>query len=152
MCSSRLRGWVSRSGLCGGGSRRAGAGGGSGSGPRAASRGLITGGSGWRFCGGNVAPGHRGWAEGAKGGGPSGPPGGLPGEVRVDRGKDFLSKTVASVLAGFAVKVEDLPGYTPHLKGSVETVNGAAGQMFCAGLPRYSGAQRLANGRPVDPG
>ena len=82
---------------------------------------------------------------------PYGPPGGLPGEVRVDRGKDFLSKTVASVLAGFAVKVEDLPGYTPHLKGSVETVNGAAGQMFCAGLPRYSGAQRLANGCPVDP-
>lgn len=77
--------------------------------------------------------------------------GGLPGEVRVDRGKDFLSKTVGSVLAGFAVRVEDLPGYTPHLKGSVETVNGAAGQMFCAGLPRYSGAQRLANGRPVDP-
>ena len=56
-------------------------------------------------------------------------PYGLPGEVRVDRGKDFLSKTVASVLAGFAVKVEDLPGYTPHLKGSVETVNGAAGQV-----------------------
>jgi putative transposase len=82
---------------------------------------------------------------------PYGPPGGLPGEVRVDRGKDFLSKTVASVLAGFAVMVEDLPGYTPHLKGSVETVNGAMERMFCAGLPRYSGAQRLANGRPVDP-
>ncbi len=82
---------------------------------------------------------------------PYGPPGGLPGEARVDRGKDFLSKTVASVLAEFAVKVEDLPGYTPHLTGSVETVNGAAGQMFCAGLPRYSGAQRLANGCPVDP-
>jgi len=82
---------------------------------------------------------------------PYGPPGGLPGEVRIDRGKDFLSKTVASVLAGFAVKVEDLPGYRPHLKGSIETVNGASERMFVAGLPRYTHAQTLANGRPVDP-
>jgi putative transposase len=55
---------------------------------------------------------------------PYGPPGGLPERVRIDRGKDFLSRTVASVLAGFAVTVEDLPAYMPHLKGSVETVNG----------------------------
>lgn len=82
---------------------------------------------------------------------PYGPPGGLPEQVRIDRGKDFLSRTVASVLAGFAVKVEDLPGYTPHLKGSVETVNGASERMFVAGLPRYTHAQTLANGRPVDP-
>jgi putative transposase len=82
---------------------------------------------------------------------PYGPPGGLPGVVRIDRGKDFLSRTVASVLAGFAVKVEDLPAYKPHLKGTVETVNGASKVMFMAGLPRYTQAQTLANGRPVDP-
>jgi putative transposase len=82
---------------------------------------------------------------------PYGPPGGLPGRVRIDRGKDFLSKTVASVLAGFAVRVVALPAYTPHLKGTVEAVNGAADQMLFAGLPRYSDAQPLANGRPVDP-
>jgi len=82
---------------------------------------------------------------------PYGPPGGLPERVRIDRGKDFLSKAVASVLAGFAVRVVPLPPYTPHLKGTVETVNGAAGQMFFAGLPRYTGAQKLANGRPIDP-
>ena len=34
---------------------------------------------------------------------PYGPPGGLPEHVRIDRGKDFLSQAVASVLAGFAV-------------------------------------------------
>ena len=34
---------------------------------------------------------------------PYGPPGGLPERVRIDRGKDFLPRTVASVLAGFAV-------------------------------------------------
>lgn len=43
------------------------------------------------------------------------------------------------------------PGYTPHLKGSVETVNGASEGMFIAALPRYTHAQTLANGRPVDP-
>jgi len=82
---------------------------------------------------------------------PYGPPGGLPEHVRIDRGKDFLSKTVASVLAGFAVRVGPLPGYTPHLKGSVETVNGASEPMFAAGLPRYTHAQLQASGRPVDP-
>ena len=82
---------------------------------------------------------------------PYGPPGGLPGAVRVDRGKDFLSKTVAAVLGGFAVKVDDLPGYTPHLKGTVETINGAVQRMFIAGLPRYTEAQQQANRKPVDP-
>lgn len=82
---------------------------------------------------------------------PYGPPGGLPGRVRIDRGKDFLSKTVGSVLAGFGVRVTPLPAYTPHLKGTVETVNGAAGRMLFAGMPRYTDAQTLANGRPVDP-
>jgi hypothetical protein len=33
--------------------------------------------------------------------------------VRVDRCKDFLSKTVAAACAVFAVRVEDLPGYAP---------------------------------------
>ena len=82
---------------------------------------------------------------------PYGPPGGLPGHVRIDRGKDFLSQAVARVLAGFAVATGPLPGYTPHLKGSVETVNGAMERMFAAGLPRYAHAQLQANGQPVDP-
>jgi putative transposase len=55
------------------------------------------------------------------------------------------------VLAGFAVRVGPLPGYTPHLKGSVETVNGASERMFAAGPPRYTHAQLQADGRPVDP-
>jgi putative transposase len=45
---------------------------------------------------------------------PYGPPGGLPELVRIDRGKDFLSKTVTAALGVFAVRVQDLPGYTPH--------------------------------------
>ncbi|GAB3934839.1 hypothetical protein GCM10027614_08570 [Micromonospora vulcania] len=82
---------------------------------------------------------------------PYGAPGGLPERVRMDRGKDFLSKTVAAALGVFAVGVEDLPGYTPHLKGSVETLNNAAKTMFFSELPRYTQAPRLANRRTADP-
>ncbi|MEU4472384.1 Mu transposase C-terminal domain-containing protein [Micromonospora sp. NPDC023888] len=82
---------------------------------------------------------------------PYGPPGGLPEKVRVDRGKDFLSAAVRAALGVFAVGLEDLPGYTPHLKGSVETLNGAAKAMFFAGLPRYTAAPTLTNRRVADP-
>ena len=82
---------------------------------------------------------------------PYGPVGGLPEVVRVDRGKDFLSRTVGDALGAFAVRVVDLPGYTPYLKGTVEMVNGAVEQMLFAGLPRYTHRQTEANGRPVDP-
>ena len=40
----------------------------------------------------------------------------------------------------------------PHRKRTVETVNGAADRMLVAGFPRYPSPQKLANGRPVDPG
>ncbi|GAA2752977.1 Mu transposase C-terminal domain-containing protein [Kitasatospora cinereorecta] len=72
--------------------------------------------------------------------GPYGPVGGLPALVRIDRGKDFLSRTVASALGAFAVPVHDLPAYTPHLKGTVENLNRCAERMFFASLPRYTHA------------
>jgi putative transposase len=81
---------------------------------------------------------------------PYGPPGGLPGRVRIDRGKDFLSTTVAAALGAFAVRVVDLPGYTPHLKGSVESLNNAAQSMLFTQLPRYTHAPTLANRQPAD--
>ncbi|MFJ2202815.1 hypothetical protein ACIQPP_49130 [Streptomyces violaceusniger] len=40
--------------------------------------------------------------------GPHGPIGGLPSLVRIDRGADFLSTTVADALGHFAVPVQDL--------------------------------------------
>lgn len=82
---------------------------------------------------------------------PYGPVGGLPALVRIDRGKDFLSTTVTSALGVFAVRVHDLPGYTPHLKGTVEGLNAAAETMFFAELPRYTHAPTLANRQPADP-
>lgn len=44
---------------------------------------------------------------------PYGPFGGLPEKVRVDRGKDFLSRTVTAAFDLLDVAVEDLPAYTP---------------------------------------
>ncbi|MFD7483614.1 hypothetical protein [Streptomyces mirabilis] len=68
---------------------------------------------------------------------PYGPFGGLPEKVRVDRGKDFLSRTVTAAFGLLDVTVEDLPAYTPHLKGTVEGLNRAVESMFLTALPGY---------------
>ena len=68
---------------------------------------------------------------------PYGPFGGLPEKVRVDRGKDFLSRTVTAAFDLLDVRVEDLPAYTPHLKGTVEGLNRAVEPMLLAALPGY---------------
>jgi putative transposase len=73
-----------------------------------------------------------------------GPIGGLPGLVRVDRGRDFLSRTVAEALGAFAVPVQDLPAYRPELKGTVENLNRCAQRMLFASLPRYRHAPTAA--------
>ncbi|WP_425337997.1 Mu transposase C-terminal domain-containing protein [Streptomyces violaceorubidus] len=70
--------------------------------------------------------------------GPYGPFGGLPGRVRVDRGKEFLCRTVVRALGGFAVPVEDLPAYTPYRKGTIEALNSAVEEMFLVSLPGYT--------------
>ncbi|MDQ1022418.1 hypothetical protein QFZ43_008967, partial [Streptomyces afghaniensis] len=54
--------------------------------------------------------------------------------MRVDRGKDFLSRTVTAAFDLLDVTVEDLPAYTPHLKGTVEGLNRAVESMFLAAL------------------
>ncbi|MEV5676464.1 transposase family protein [Streptomyces sp. NPDC052179] len=82
---------------------------------------------------------------------PYGPAGGLPAAIRVDRGKEFLCRTVADAMGAFAVAVIDLPAYTPHLKGTVEALNDAAEEMHFAVLPRYTHRQKLTGGRPADP-
>ncbi|MFF9214014.1 MULTISPECIES: Mu transposase C-terminal domain-containing protein [unclassified Streptomyces] len=76
-----------------------------------------------------------------------GPAGGLPTRIRIDRGKDFLSRAVQDALGAFAVQVDVLPPYTPHLKGSIENLNRAATSMFFSTLPRYTGAQKLDSRR-----
>ncbi|WP_284717983.1 Mu transposase C-terminal domain-containing protein [Streptomyces sp. G1] len=81
---------------------------------------------------------------------PYGPQGGLPERVRVDRGKDFLSKTVTAAFDVLVVTVEDLPAYTPHLKGTVEGLNRSVERMFLAALPGYVRQPRPGK-RPARP-
>jgi putative transposase len=72
-----------------------------------------------------------------------GPAGGLPRRIRIDRGKDFLSRAVSQAMGAFSVHVDVLPPYTPHLKGSIENLNRAATSMFFSTLPRYTKSQKL---------
>ncbi|MFF7234365.1 transposase family protein [Streptomyces sioyaensis] len=81
---------------------------------------------------------------------PYGPFGGLPDKVRMDRGKDFLSTMVKAVFDVLDVGVEDLPAYTPHLKGTVEGLNRAVESMFLAALPGYARQPRPGK-RPSRP-
>ncbi|MET9793513.1 Mu transposase C-terminal domain-containing protein [Streptomyces canus] len=69
---------------------------------------------------------------------PYGPAGGTPEQVRVDRGKDFLSATVTAAFGTMGVTVKDLPAYSPHLKGTVENLNRAVDRMLFAALPGYT--------------
>lgn len=82
---------------------------------------------------------------------PFGPFGGLPGLVRVDRGKEFLCTTVTSAMAAYAVPVIDLPAYNPHLKGTIEALNDAVEEMLFVSLPRYVHRQTLTGKRTADP-
>ncbi|MFE4054224.1 Mu transposase C-terminal domain-containing protein [Streptomyces sp. YIM B13518] len=83
---------------------------------------------------------------------PYGPFGGLPEKVRVDRGKDFVSRTVTAAFDLLDVTVEDLPAYTPHLKGTVEGLNREVESMFLAALPGYARQPRPGKraSRPKD--
>lgn len=80
-----------------------------------------------------------------------GPAGGLPGLVRVDRGKEYLSAAVTSALGALVVPVVDLPPYTPHLKGSIEALNGAVEEMLFVSMPRYTRQPKLTGKRTADP-
>ncbi|MFD3840261.1 recombinase [Streptomyces sp. NPDC058642] len=68
------------------------------------------------------------------------PFGGVPQKVRVDRGRDFLSDGVDAAFKKFGTELIVLPPYSPHLKGTVESLNAAVKHTLCKGLPGYSHA------------
>jgi putative transposase len=68
---------------------------------------------------------------------PYGPFGGLPEQVRIDRGKDFLAKAVTAALGALKASQDDLPAYAPHLKGTVESLNRSVERMHLVALPGY---------------
>ncbi|MFJ3644456.1 Mu transposase C-terminal domain-containing protein [Streptomyces murinus] len=50
---------------------------------------------------------------------------------------------MGQAMGAFGVRVDVLPAYTAHLKGSIENLNRAATSMFFSTLPRYTKAQKL---------
>ncbi|MFB7738464.1 Mu transposase C-terminal domain-containing protein [Streptomyces sp. NPDC056112] len=80
------------------------------------------------------------------------PFGGIPHKVRVDRGRDFLSKSVDEAFKKFGTELIVLPPYSPHLKGTVESVNAAVKHMLFKGMPGYAHTPRSSRdrrGRPL---
>ncbi|MGW7529818.1 Mu transposase C-terminal domain-containing protein [Streptomyces sp. NPDC054783] len=80
------------------------------------------------------------------------PYGGIPRKVRTDRGADFLSKSVDEAFKKFGTELIALPPYSPHLKGTVESLNAAAKHMLFKGLPGYAhtpASRRDRRGRPL---
>jgi transposase InsO family protein len=84
---------------------------------------------------------------------PYGPLGGRPEQVRFDRGKDFLSRTVVTALTALDTNLTVLPPYSPHLKGSIENLNRCAERMLFAALPGYTAKKpsRRPDRRPPTP-
>ncbi|GAX57909.1 MULTISPECIES: Mu transposase C-terminal domain-containing protein [Streptomyces] len=77
------------------------------------------------------------------------PFGGIPRKVRVDRGRDFLGRCVAEAFQKFGTELIVLPPYSPHLKGTVEAINGAAKHMLFKGMPGYAHTPRSRRGQPL---
>ncbi|AOR29861.1 hypothetical protein BFF78_01085 [Streptomyces fodineus] len=69
---------------------------------------------------------------------PYGPAGGTQEQVRVDRGKDFVSTPVTAAFGTMAVTVKNLPAYSPHLNGTAEILNLSVDRMLFAALPAYA--------------
>ncbi|MGW4937053.1 Mu transposase C-terminal domain-containing protein [Streptomyces sp. NPDC004166] len=70
------------------------------------------------------------------------PFGGIPRKIRVDRGRDFLSDSVDEAFKKFGTELIVLPPYSPHLKGTVESLNGAVKNMLFKGMPGYAHTPR----------
>ncbi|MFE5973709.1 Mu transposase C-terminal domain-containing protein [Streptomyces sp. NPDC056460] len=68
------------------------------------------------------------------------PFGGIPKTVRIDRGRDFLSKAVDTALKALGTHITVLPPRTPHRKGTVEALNAAVKHTLFKGMPGYTEA------------
>jgi putative transposase len=81
---------------------------------------------------------------------PHGQMGGIPMAIRFDQGKEFLARAVRVATAGLVIDVRPQPGYTPHLKGSIERLNETVEQLVLRELPGFLHGATDRTGRPVD--
>jgi putative transposase len=75
------------------------------------------------------------------------PFGGIPMELRLDRGLEFAAEALTSVAATLGIRMMRAPAYTPHLKGKIERLNRTVAQDFLSTLPFYTDGPRDAAGR-----
>lgn len=76
--------------------------------------------------------------------------GGVPMAIRFDQGKEFLARAVRVAAAGLVIDMRPQPGYTPHLKGSIERLNETVEQLFLRELPGFVHGATDRASRPVD--
>ncbi|MGW1901681.1 integrase catalytic domain-containing protein [Streptomyces hirsutus] len=79
------------------------------------------------------------------------PFGGIPQKIRIDRGRDFRSDAVDEAFKKFGTEVIVLPPRSPHLKGTVESLNAAVKHTLFKGLPGYSHAPASRRDKPGQP-
>ncbi|MFE2601027.1 Mu transposase C-terminal domain-containing protein [Streptomyces sp. NPDC059396] len=82
---------------------------------------------------------------------PHSPYGGIPDRIRVDGGRDFLSRTVGHALGSLGTEHIELPPRRPDLKAIVEAANGAIKKTLFADQPGYTEAPTKPGGKPIDP-
>lgn len=80
-----------------------------------------------------------------------GPFGGIPAQVRIDRGLDFAAGVIRDALAALVIDPHRLPGFTPHRKGKVERIHLTIEQTLLCGLPGYTHGPRDAAGELYGP-
>jgi putative transposase len=81
-----------------------------------------------------------------------GPFGGIPKELRLDRGLEFAADALTNVAATLGMRVSPAPAHTPHLKGRIERLNRTVAQDFLCTLPFFTDGPRDAAGRLYAPG
>jgi putative transposase len=79
-----------------------------------------------------------------------GPFGGVPVQVRYDRGKEFLADAVGAAAASLGIDAKAVRGYSPHLKGTVERTHETIETVFLAGLPGFAHGPRDRAGHLVE--
>ncbi len=80
-----------------------------------------------------------------------GPFGGIPCELRLDHGLEFVAEALSRVAVMLGIRISPAPEYTPHLKGKIERLNRTVAQDFLCTLPFYTDGPRDAAGRLYEP-
>lgn len=80
-----------------------------------------------------------------------GPFGGIPGQLRCDRGLEFTADAITEAAVAVGCEVQLTPAYMPFRKGKVERFHATVVSELLATLPFYTQGPRQADGRLIAP-